>query len=81
MLDILKCFRTGLVAPSRTTYDTICILLNTDDEKERDELTKRWRDHKLEELNFVGIVVRQTCTTILVPSSLLFTQPTLVKPF
>ncbi|TID19463.1 hypothetical protein E2P81_ATG06632 [Venturia nashicola] len=31
-------------------------LLNATDKKERDRLTEKWRDHKLEELNFVGIV-------------------------
>lgn len=42
---------------STTTYDPIFALLNEDSEEERDRLTKRWVDHKLEELNFVGIVV------------------------
>jgi len=50
---------------STTTYDPIFALLNEDSEEERDRLTKRWVDHKLEELNFVGIVVSSyslTCT-------------------
>ncbi len=46
---------------SRTTSDPIYLLLNARDEKERDELTKRWKDNKLSELSFVGIVVRSTC--------------------
>lgn len=33
-------------------------MLNAEDEQEQDELTKNWRDHKLEELNFVGTLVR-----------------------
>jgi hypothetical protein len=49
-------FQGGLIAPSRTTYDTIAYLLMAETEQERDELTKQWRDHKLEELNFVGVV-------------------------
>lgn len=33
------------------------LLLNDSDEKRRDELTRQWRDNKLAELNFVGVVV------------------------
>lgn len=44
---------------STTTYDPIKALLNAPTEEERDELTQKWRDSKLEELNFVGIVVSQ----------------------
>lgn len=40
-----------------TAADGICLMLNTRDETERDQLTREWRDHKLEELNFVGTVV------------------------
>lgn len=32
-------------------------MLNADTEEERDQLTRNWRDHKAEELNFVGTVV------------------------
>jgi hypothetical protein len=42
---------------SNATNDPIYSLLNAPDEKERDELTKRWKDNKLQELSFVGIVV------------------------
>lgn len=42
---------------STTSYDPIFALLNAETEEERDRLTEKWRDHKLEELNFVGIVV------------------------
>lgn len=42
---------------STTTYDPIFALLNGDTTEERNRLTEKWRDHKLEELNFVGIVV------------------------
>lgn len=33
-------------------------LLNCPEKHERDRLTEQWRDHKLKELNFVGVVVR-----------------------
>lgn len=42
---------------STTTYDPIFALLNAETLEERDFLTGKWRDHKLEELNFIGIVV------------------------
>jgi len=42
---------------STTTYDPIFALLNADTTEEKDHLTEKWRDHKLAELNFVGIVV------------------------
>jgi hypothetical protein len=41
-----------------TAYDGITLMLNCEDDAERDELTRKWRDHKLQELNFVGTVVR-----------------------
>lgn len=40
-----------------TTYDPIFSLLNAESVERRDELTERWKDNKLEELNFVGVVV------------------------
>lgn len=46
--------------PNDTTYDAIRIIINTEDEEERDRLTEQWRSHKLEELNFIGIVVSRT---------------------
>ena len=50
---------------SATTYDPILLLLNADDEAQRDELTHRWKDSKLQELNFVGIVVCfRLCTSL-----------------
>lgn len=54
---IFQFFGGGIYAPDSTTYDPIEILLNTDDEDERDDLTILWRDNKLSELNFVGVVV------------------------
>jgi hypothetical protein len=36
------------------------ILLNCENEEERDKLTMQWRDHKLNELSFIGVVVRLT---------------------
>jgi len=53
---ILQMFSGGLIAPTKTTYDTIQLLLTAETKKERDELTKQWRDHKLAELNFIGVV-------------------------
>lgn len=49
-------FRGGLIAPTETTYDAMLHLLTAETVEERDELTKQWRDHKLAELNFVGVV-------------------------
>ena len=49
-------FRGGLLAPSRTTSDSILFLLTAPTAKERDDLTRQWRDHKLQELNFIGVV-------------------------
>ena len=40
-----------------TTYDPIYAILNTQGLEARDKLTDRWRQNKLEELNFIGIVV------------------------
>lgn len=39
-----------------TTFDSIRLIINAEEEKERDELTKQWMTHKMEELNFIGIV-------------------------
>jgi hypothetical protein len=50
-------FGGGIYLPDPSTYDPIEILLNTDDRTERHELVKIWRDNKLSELNFVGVVV------------------------
>jgi hypothetical protein len=36
------------------------ILLNCESAEERDKLTMQWRDHKLNELSFIGVVVRLT---------------------
>jgi hypothetical protein len=33
------------------------ILLNSTDAQEQDDLTTQWRDHKLNELSFIGVVV------------------------
>lgn len=59
-------FGGGIYLPDPTTYDPVEILLNTQDIDERNELTKRWRDNKLSELNFVGVVV---CSIIFPPLS------------
>lgn len=42
-----------------TAYDGIDLMLNCENEEERDDLTQKWRDHKLQELNFIGTVVRR----------------------
>ena len=34
------------------------VLLNEEDPEKREQLTEQWRDHKLNELSFIGIVVR-----------------------
>lgn len=52
----LGLFRGGLIAPTQTTYESIHYLLTAETREERDELTKSWRDHKLAELNFIGVV-------------------------
>ncbi|TKA32464.1 hypothetical protein B0A50_01572 [Salinomyces thailandicus] len=52
----MSLFRGGLIAPTDTTYDAIAHLLTAETLAERDELTTQWRDHKLEELNFIGVV-------------------------
>jgi hypothetical protein len=50
----------GILSGPTLSESTIVELLNCPDEKERDRLTLQWRDHKLEELNFVGIVVSRS---------------------
>jgi hypothetical protein len=57
-MHILHFFGGGIYAPNPSTYDPIKILLNTEDAEQKDELTTRWRDNKLSELSFVGVVVR-----------------------
>jgi hypothetical protein len=56
-------FGGGIYLPDPSTYGPIEILLNTYDRSERNELVKIWRDNKLSELNFFGVVV---CTTDIV---------------
>lgn len=58
MLRLLRFLGGGIYAPDSTTYDPIEILLNTEDKNEKDDLTIKWRDNRLSELNFVGVVVR-----------------------
>ena len=65
LLDIVRFFGGGIFTPDPSTYDPIAILLSTEDDKERDELTTRWRDNKLQELNFIGVVVSFSAITIL----------------
>ncbi|KAF2855884.1 hypothetical protein T440DRAFT_385144 [Plenodomus tracheiphilus IPT5] len=54
--SFMRFFGGGIYAPDPSTYDPIEILLNTEDEGQRDDLTVKWRDNKLSELSFVGVV-------------------------
>ncbi|KAF1950117.1 hypothetical protein CC80DRAFT_496969 [Byssothecium circinans] len=56
MFSFLHFFGGGIYAPDSSTYDPINILLNAEDAKERDHLTEKWRDNRLNELGFVGVV-------------------------
>jgi hypothetical protein len=57
VLRVFQFFGGGIYAPDPSTYDPIEILLNTVNETEKDDLTRLWRDNKLSELSFVGVVV------------------------
>lgn len=50
------CAMTSLFR-STTTYDPVEGLLNAESYEKRDQLTQRWKENKLQELNFIGIVV------------------------
>ncbi|KAF2439049.1 hypothetical protein P171DRAFT_397373, partial [Karstenula rhodostoma CBS 690.94] len=52
----LDFFWGGVYAPGASTHDPIEILLNTEDPDEKDRLTELWRDNRLSELSFVGVV-------------------------
>ncbi|CAO2654990.1 Nn.00g117230.m01.CDS01 [Neocucurbitaria sp. VM-36] len=56
LLQTFQFFGGGIYAPDPSTYDPIEILLNTEDAEKRDELTIQWKDNKLSELSFVGVV-------------------------
>jgi hypothetical protein len=58
MLGFLGFLGSGLLSPRSMSDDPIVVMLNCKEREERDRLTEKWRDHKLAELNFVGIVVR-----------------------
>ncbi|KAI1019275.1 hypothetical protein LB503_009140 [Fusarium chuoi] len=47
----------SFLGETSTSTDTIIQMLNEDDHIQQDEMTKNWRDHKLQELNFVGTLV------------------------
>jgi hypothetical protein len=55
---------------SKTTYDGMYELLNDVSEDERNLMTERWKDNKIQELNFVGIVVCLLISGILNPGML-----------
>lgn len=57
--------RMASLFKSTTTYDPIFALLNADTTEEQDNLTEKWRDHKLAELNFIGIVVSRYLIVLL----------------
>ena len=60
MLDF---FRYGLFSPPMLSYDPLFLLLNHSDVDERDRLTEKWKDNKLQENGFIGVVVRgDSCT-------------------
>jgi hypothetical protein len=50
---------------SKTTYDAMHQLLNDVTEDERNRLTESWKDNKIQELSFIGIVVRLSLRYIL----------------
>jgi hypothetical protein len=54
---IVHFFGGGIYAPDASVFDPIEVLLNTKNPEERDRLTDRWKDNRLQELNFVGVVV------------------------
>ncbi|KAF2197399.1 hypothetical protein GQ43DRAFT_381101 [Delitschia confertaspora ATCC 74209] len=56
MKRFLQFFSGGIYALDGSTYDPIEILLNSEDPEERDILTERWKDSRVNELNFIGIV-------------------------
>lgn len=55
-VKFLHFFGGGIYAPDASTYDPIEILLNESDPETKDKLTERWRDNRLDELSFVGVV-------------------------
>jgi hypothetical protein len=56
------------------------VLLNEGDPQEQDRLTEKWRDHKLQELNFIGVVVGFCpIAHILIPGTHAYPQPDLGK--
>lgn len=55
---VMRVARASLMMED-SSYDAMRIIVNTHDENERDRLTEKWQIHKVEELNFVGIVVSQ----------------------
>lgn len=61
---LLDLFTGGIYAPNASTYAPIEIILNTQDEAEQDRLTERWRDNRLSELSFVGVVVSILCIDV-----------------
>ncbi|ORY16913.1 hypothetical protein BCR34DRAFT_635325 [Clohesyomyces aquaticus] len=53
---VLHFFGGGIYAPDASVFDPIEFLLNVQEPSEQDRLTEKWRDNRLSELSFVGIV-------------------------
>jgi hypothetical protein len=51
--------------PFNRRPDPIYGLLSADDDEEKDRLTEKWKDNKLQELSFVGIVVSSNAPFII----------------
>jgi len=54
---LLRYVASGIFSPKASTWEPIVLLLNERDKDIRNDLTAQWRDNKLQELNFVGVVV------------------------
>ena len=57
VLDNLSNVFPGVFHKDSIPYEAICLMVNTEDKDKRDELTRNWRDHKIQELSFIGTVV------------------------
>lgn len=54
--SFMNAIRSVLMAPNQTAHECVVMLLNEEDAERKDQLTEKWRNHKLEELNFIGVV-------------------------
>ena len=60
----MNAIRSVLMAPNQTAHECVVMLLNEEDAERKDHLTEKWRDHKLEELNFIGVVVSAAAAVV-----------------